>query len=768
LAQAAERERSWTLSSGPFWSGGAMATVDLKALPFLPGYTFPNELKENHHKPQTWNVLNHQRVEQKEGLTHEKPKYVKAVRPAEHWRTGALPDSTARAHFKAGQQTELVELPAWDAYDRHVLRFYGYFKEAVVETNLENYRVRKVVLLYYLEDDTCHVLEPKQDNSGIPQGQLIRRHRFPAAGGGYIKPENLEVGSTLQVYGKSICITDCDEFTRDYYRHTGVEQGGGLPDEVDPFMQTREAARATRSTQPRTYEKVYREVMLGGGHINANMQQFMENDGKVLRFFAVMDDVSTPQFERRPFIILFFLADDQIELREQYPLNCGRDNFPIFFRKAKMPIGEYKVDGPQSRPRKNSEYVHGHDFEVGMGVTLLGNFHFFIYDADDFTRQHFRDELGRPLAERVKVELPERCVPRAPTPPYTGYGSYDDSMGSVSHLIPKAPKKDIKKLYHHDGKVLRFKARFANPKPEDEDRLFVVSFGLADDTLSIHEPPQRNLGIVTGKFLEKGVHVNQLTGELFTPNDLTPGSLIKVYNTEFQIMDMDEYTAKMFTDPDATRGPFDLEAVVQKLRESMRQRYPLVRDIFRRFDADRDGVMTLGEFHSALQKFGFRLSDEEVVQIMRHFDMRKDGQVSYNEFCDALLDEDYHNSMLKAKPAIDPNFDHAYAHQARRKAEERMETSEVRKAVRAVGDVMYKKQGMLTRIFKEFGHITHKPAVSCEQIQHALMQLGHSFSVDDVARTVLFLQPHADPNCVEYIELFKALLASFHDVSMTR
>jgi DUF1126 PH-like domain len=50
-----------------------------------------------------------------------------------------------------------------------VLRFYGYFKESVVESNMENHRIRKVVLYYYLEDDSLHVAEPRQDNSGIPQ-----------------------------------------------------------------------------------------------------------------------------------------------------------------------------------------------------------------------------------------------------------------------------------------------------------------------------------------------------------------------------------------------------------------------------------------------------------------------------------------------------------------------------------------------------------------------------------------------------------------------
>jgi hypothetical protein len=50
-----------------------------------------------------------------------------------------------------------------------VLRFYGYFKEAVVESNMENHRIRKVIIYYYLEDDSMHVAEPRQDNSGIPQ-----------------------------------------------------------------------------------------------------------------------------------------------------------------------------------------------------------------------------------------------------------------------------------------------------------------------------------------------------------------------------------------------------------------------------------------------------------------------------------------------------------------------------------------------------------------------------------------------------------------------
>eukprot|EP00438_Fugacium_kawagutii_P029064 Skav216793 [mRNA] locus=scaffold1384:200898:203707:+ [translate_table: standard] len=105
--------------------------------------------------------------------------------------------------------------------------------------------------------------------------------------------------------------------------------------------------------------------------------------------------------------------------------SCARDNFPIFFRRGKMPMGAYKVEGPQAQARKKNE----------------------------FTRRYFINELGEELDPRVDVRLPERA--------------------------------DFVKLFRHEGKVLRFKAKFANPKPEETRRgvqeLLVASCGLRYD-----------------------------------------------------------------------------------------------------------------------------------------------------------------------------------------------------------------------------------------------------------------------------------------------
>ena len=60
-----------------------------------------------------------------------------------------------------------------------VLLFNAYFKQTLNESDKEYYRVRPVKIYYYLEDDSISVVEPIVENSGIPQGKLIKRQRLP-------------------------------------------------------------------------------------------------------------------------------------------------------------------------------------------------------------------------------------------------------------------------------------------------------------------------------------------------------------------------------------------------------------------------------------------------------------------------------------------------------------------------------------------------------------------------------------------------------------
>lgn len=85
-------------------------------------------------------------------------------------------------------------------------------------------------------------------------------------------------------------------------------------------------------------------------------------------------------------------------------------------------------------------------------------------------------------------------------PPHNGVGSEEDSLGYIYRLIPKPPRKDFFKWV--DQQIsLRFNAVFANPKPEDSLRQFIITYFLNDDSLQIYEPPAKNSGFWNGKFL---------------------------------------------------------------------------------------------------------------------------------------------------------------------------------------------------------------------------------------------------------------------------
>lgn len=112
-------------------------------------------------------------------------------------------------------QTPDKYVPATLTFEKRVLRFYGYFKQTIPESSDEYYRVRPVKLHYYLEDDSLEILEEAQENSGIPQGTLIRRHRFPKNDQGEMYNfRDINLGQNLSVYGKVFRICDCDKFTR--------------------------------------------------------------------------------------------------------------------------------------------------------------------------------------------------------------------------------------------------------------------------------------------------------------------------------------------------------------------------------------------------------------------------------------------------------------------------------------------------------------------------------------------------------------------------
>lgn len=738
----------------------------LNNVPSLPGYSI-SDGQRNFGKPNALSTVCGVMVVNEEGLTWDKNNRVKVPRAPSQKRWGNLGHTTSADCFTK-PELDTVELPAWDALDRHVLRFTGFYREAVNESNLENCRTRHVTIYYYLEDGTVHISEPKQDNSGLPQGTRVRRGKLPKQSGGLVDPTDLRVGQEFECYSCSYFITDCDKFTRDYYSKIGQEQPYNtmeIPsDTLDSVKHLHDGADNDFS---KAAEKLYREKMLGGGCPNGKLGDFLKNDRQVLRFFAVMDDLSTPQYERRPFTVMYFLSDNTVEIRETFIDGCGRDNFPRHFKRAKMAIN-FQVESPIDPELRDSDCIQPHHFAIGENVSLAGST-YYTYDADGFTRKWYNDPANgqTPLdLLAADVMLPERPVCRPQTPPYLGFGSWDDSMASVLNLVPKVPQKDFIKLFQNDGKVLRFLGKFVNPKEEDKNRQFLFLYFLHDDTMMISEPPQRNSGIMAGRFLEKGVHMNQLKEKAVTQYDLKPGNMVQFNKWQFEMTSMDEYTRRYFEDDGAT-FQFNLEAVLQKLRIAMGQQAANIREVFRRFDLDSNGVVTIDEFQACLTYYNFKLQAHETLALMRHFDGKLDGQVSYNEFCDTVLDRDYSGSSMPPTQTLDKSDLWSYKEMVMAKLMDRQETGKVREAVRAVGACLCGKVGRGIRLMKECGTVNIDCRVSDKEIQEALLRMGFSFHIDDIRRTALYLG-HYDLDKIDTNKFRQDVEATFHDMCSVR
>ena len=116
-------------------------------------------------------------------------------------------------------------LPQWIKYDQHCLKFTGYFSEHVVESAYENYRIRKCNIYYYLDDDTMHIDEIREENSGITQGYFVKRQRCLKKGqkGVYITWKDFNLRKEIFLFGKKFRICQCDDFRQKYFDKVGVK-----------------------------------------------------------------------------------------------------------------------------------------------------------------------------------------------------------------------------------------------------------------------------------------------------------------------------------------------------------------------------------------------------------------------------------------------------------------------------------------------------------------------------------------------------------------
>mmetsp|Transcript_22009 Transcript_22009/g.61580 ORF Transcript_22009/g.61580 Transcript_22009/m.61580 type:complete len:632 (-) Transcript_22009:85-1980(-) len=549
------------------------------SVPFLPGFK-TDGFKTSHHKSQSLvygpgGATDTMRLpEDHPAKSQDVPKLdlsiLQTLADPTHrfnYSTRSLTHAEREAERESARNTYRPGVsPAWLQHDRQVLRFAAYFQEAVQEDPKENYRQRHCVIYFYLEDGTMMITEPKVENSGIPQGTFVKRHRIPKPGGGAYTVQDLRNSINISVYSRVFRITGCDEFTRAFYESVlGMDVGADEGTPMDPFT-ARQLEATAQMELPLSRDiaegKEYNELAHGGNRRNAKLQQYLENDRRILCFKCYWDD-PTRYGSRMYYLMHYYLADDTVEMLESLARNSGRDPYPVFWRRSPLRKNPHVSTTPGMLEPEPVLYKP-EDFFVGRTVKVYGR-DIMLYDCDAFTREFYRQFMHiEQESLEIKQAPPEHVV--LSSPPHVGFGTEEDSHASCMHLTPRPPRRDINKMMNEAGKVMRFEGRMVNNKQEDENRRFIICCYIADNGVGVWESRQRNTGHTEGKFALKSRKKNPATGDWFKPQDFVVGTVVEINGTPFLLLRADENTLAYMEKHSRDFPVADFNAICEKLQ----------------------------------------------------------------------------------------------------------------------------------------------------------------------------------------------------------
>ncbi|KAF0755012.1 EF-hand domain-containing protein 1-like [Aphis craccivora] len=529
----------------------------MDGLPFIPGFRFTDITKKDYHLSSQFRWKNGYAIPKdkptgigKAPLDVDCMLYSKTL-----GTTGYNPTLT---YGQAKDPPKPIVQPHFIMFDGKCLSFNGFTQQPITESAVDTFRVRRVKITYFLVDDSISVVEPIVENAGYVQGCLLKRGQIPNP---HRKNKNwhwsdLNNGVELSFYGVVYKLCNCDSFTRQFLSSQGVEVDVDKPVPDDPYM----SARREQLLQQKKQQS--KTLALKSGFCSRSIEddklkQFLENDGKVLRFYTAWLDEGYEPVEWKFFVLLYFLAYDRIEIYESRNMGntCGQNSFPLFLGKIKLP--KDWSDLPPNFPsiylepgnKECKEYYQPKDFIIGHTIFVMGR-RFLLYDCDPFTRDYFKDILQIIQPDSIQMFKPKDNFPtvsKLVIPPHTGIGDPDDTRQNCLSLIPKAPKTlDFVTYVLNASKKLRYKLKMVPVYEVDNLRDFIMEYCLGNDQMTIVELASKNSGFIKGRFMSStrlrkpGTNVDE--DQFYGTKDFAIGAKLHVRGSVFIIVELDLWT----------------------------------------------------------------------------------------------------------------------------------------------------------------------------------------------------------------------------------
>jgi len=555
------------------------------------------------------------------------------------------------------------KLPPYLEHDRRVLLFHAFYEEDVFQSEIEEKRIMKCGIYFYVEDGTIEIIQKRQENSGILHGVFLRRKRvekpnnkghISSSDGEYYEINDLKIGNEVEIYSRVFHIVDCNESTKAFvmeshdWHQVDVTP---LPFPRDSFAEVYKTKMMRESGVPGVDRKrkmhdlkAVMEAMLGKQLSTADRGMFLECGQDALCFHAIWDDREKLYGDIQYYRLFYYLADDTIEILPIQKKNDGRYPSPKLLKRMKLPK-------KGKAPDEGAEYYLWKDLYIGKVIDVFGR-SMQLATCDLFTTEHYKShgiELNDNLSLEPKEEKIE-CVRQIP--PYNGFGSEEDSLRSCTCGINRLPpKRDIAKMREKQGVTLQFNARLVADEVcsrqapclfcmvqyllilflfVQTNRRFVIQYFMEDDTIGIHEPPIRNSGVMGGKFLRRQA-VKKNDGKMYLANDMYTGNVVLITCHHFELLDADEYSYRLMEN-DSKTFPF---SCYDNVHEKMTKKKA---EICKYFATDYAGQskIDMSQLVSCCERVGLDLNKQQILTLWRKLDKKRKDKVSFTKLINLL------------------------------------------------------------------------------------------------------------------------------------
>lgn len=301
-------------------------------------------------------------------------------------------------------------------FDRKVLKFQGYWDD-----RSEYGDVRNLEILYYLSDDTMDIRENHCPNSGRSGPRtFLKRGKVPkdwqelkvpgdemdqtllnVLGGGlrtgryvvdvlgtgrkfceYYTDKDLRIGAVINIYGRRVVITNCDNYTMQHLRKKfGIEEFCPLPHPTHYEVTTPQKLRE-RQLPPYNGWGSYEDsegncISVEPKPPQTDFKKFITLDKFILRFGAKLISTIRENCER-VFIISYFLSDDTIQVYEVVRRNSGFSG-GVFLKRQRV-----LLPNQEKFPVKRPDFYKPQHFYIGATINLYDHIFTFV-SADEYT-----------------------------------------------------------------------------------------------------------------------------------------------------------------------------------------------------------------------------------------------------------------------------------------------------------------------------------------------------------------------------------------------